>query len=112
MNIQIELIIFLILLIITFAWAVWFRFTRRIAKRRYKPENDKARLGEEQRREEIEGRKSTIASPIVSTSGSSQLEPGELLQTASSDKLGEDSLQLGKTSSSNGKVKRNPFRGK
>ena len=113
MQIQIELIVGFLLLATIFTWAVWFRISRWIIKWRYKAENDKSKGGEENRRREVGGREQAVGrrEPTSSTttgsvSGLTQLESGELLQTTSSDKSGEDSQGVGRTK------RRNPFRRK
>lgn len=109
MKFYVEILVVVILFILLLIWAIWFRFTGWINKRRYKPENDKGRAGEENRR--LGGRDSATSKPSNSLPGPSSVEPRELLQTTSSDKLGEDGIEPGKTGNSNRKaVRRNPLR--
>ena len=50
MKIYIEVVMVIAVILIFFLWMIWFNFTRWLAKRRYKPDNDKSRQGEDKRR--------------------------------------------------------------
>lgn len=49
MILSIEFLIGFVILLMFLAWAAWFRLSRWILKRRYKPENDKGKLAEDAR---------------------------------------------------------------
>ena len=51
--VQIELLVVFSVIAFVLAWAVWFRFTKKIALKKYNPDNDRSRKGEEKRLEEI-----------------------------------------------------------
>lgn len=117
MEIQIELAVILIILFIFITWSIWFRLSLWIAKRRYKPDNDKGQLGEQRRREQIaRGNPELNFSKQVST-GFTEPESGKLFQATTTDNVGENLKQSKGTDGSNkkpgrsyGKTFRNPFR--
>jgi len=89
MEIQIELIMILLIIVLLLLWAIWFRLSRWYYRRKYKPENDKSRQGEEIRRRDIE-----IAGTTFSTRGSPPVEPKELLPAAEVGSDGEGSTTI------------------
>ncbi len=102
MIIQIELIVVVVLILLLLIWSLWFNLTTYLNKRRYKPQNDKARRGQERtgidRVEEPTG----IVRPEETehdTSRPTQPTERELLQTADTVLPGKDS-----------NIPRNPFR--
>lgn len=52
-EIQIELIIIILIAGVLLLWAFWYRLSRWWARRRYNPDNDKSKKGEEKRRREL-----------------------------------------------------------
>lgn len=91
MQIKIELLVISILFVILFTWACWFRLTRWIAKRRYKPEDDKGRRAEEKRKSNGDtGRESAIKNPISTPTGQDKPREQELLPTTEANSTGED----------------------
>ena len=121
--IQIELLVVFSIIAFVFAWAVWFRFTKKRALKKYNPYNDRARKGEEKRLEEIReeerngtgdgepkerDRKTKDTKP--STPIPSSIAPGppptegtDLLQTTTP-------VAVGRNKKRPGKAIRNPFR--
>lgn len=113
MNIPVELLLILIVGLLFLFWAIWFRISNKILLKKYKPDNDKSRKGEEIRRAKLDRGKSRDEKPVINLDGFAEFDPRELLQATAINELGEDIKPNGKTSNSNGKVSskfRNPFR--
>ena len=106
MQIQIELLLIITLIFMFFAYKIWFKLTNKINIRRYKPENDKSRKGEEQRIAELKAGERRIEKEPGNVPGPSEPKRPINLPPTTSD-------IIGKTSYSDGKVSRkfrNPFR--
>ena len=56
MKLYIELLVFAAIILFIFFWAVYKNITDYIYKKKYNPNNDKSRRGEEIRRAKLEGR--------------------------------------------------------
>ena len=119
MKIAIELLIILIMFAISIAWFIYFAISNRISVRRYKKENDKGWLGEENRKrliEEFNRGESESSESVSIDDGSGRASEQIDLQTTEIDDGGKEDSSIGKTSSSNGKSSkefksfRNPFR--
>lgn len=105
MIIYIEALIPLVLILILFIWAIWFRISRKIAERRYKPENDKGRLAEETRLEQLRqfaAGEPQSSFPALSVPGVTSPAEQPILPPAASEPVGKDSNGSGKNSKSNG----------
>ena len=48
---KVEALIGIVIVLMLLVWALWFRFTTWLYKRRYKPENDKGKLAEDKRQQ-------------------------------------------------------------
>ena len=107
MKIYIEVLIPLIIGIIFFVWFIWFSISKKWSERRYKPENDRGKIGEEHRKELIkEGRPdpsgriaNTIVSdnvPVESIGRQGELEGRDDISTTNVDSNGEDSTSVRK----------------
>jgi len=111
MKIYVEALVVIAPLFVLAVWLLFENVHRKYRSWRYKPENDKGRLGEEHRRELI--RASPTATGRESRSlGSAPAPERSLFQAAVSELEGKGSSGSGKTSNSNGKVSRkffNPF---
>jgi len=101
MIIDIEVIIFGIILTIVITWFIWYKLSKWWNARRYNPENDKGRKAEERRREDkrigTTGREPAAAD--IGIKGLRESEKRTVLQAAKT-------IADGKTSDSNGKVSR------
>jgi len=100
-EVAIEILIPIILLGVFLIWFFWERITRWLGKKKYNPDNDKGKKGEEQRQELIRKGKPDpvreLTKTIRSSGRSAQPEkPGISLATASKPS--------GKTSTGSGKV--------
>lgn len=92
MNIPIEYIGIGAIILLVVLFSTWKVLSHIWLKRRYKPENDKSRLGEEKRRRDIaadatirriESGKSHVERPTA-------FEKRESIQTAAPDKIGQN----------------------
>ena len=104
-KINIETLVFLSIILIIFIWFIWFKFTKWLNKRKYNPENDIGKKGEERRRE-LGTREPAIKTADSDSWGYGELEKRGILSAA-------DVIVDGKTGNSNGKPRkkfRNPFR--
>ena len=115
--VTIEFLIFFSLLFLFVGWTIWKRISNKRALKKYNPENDKARLGEEKRRRdnEFEGRDRKLEDAGVSDAGLA--EPPERTDISSADVSadGKTGRGIGKTSHRDGKTRRkfrSPFRRK
>ncbi len=89
-DIQVEIIAILFPILIFFLWAIWRKLSKIWSKRRYNPENDKGKKGEEYRRELIR-RDKEFAEAESGIAGSSQSEERRILPTANIGSYGKDS---------------------
>jgi len=89
MKIYLELLYVFLLMLIFILWRLWFLFSRRRLRKKYNPENDKARKGGEECRavERGESKPSTTNKNIV---GLEQSERRQLLQTTGLDNVGKN----------------------
>jgi len=102
MEIPIELLVVFVVVIILFMLSVWFRLTRRRARKKYNkhnPDNEKyktRRGGEERGTSEVRGGETTVPAKTDS-SVPGPTEPAErtILPTADPDVSGEDRRRLG-----------------
>ncbi len=109
---KIEVIVILLIFFIFFAWAIWHRVTNWLLIRKYNPDENKSRKGEEQRKSEIAriaGGDLKVKSTGSNLSRPSKFVNRQLLPTASLTKYGQDISSIGKPSKSNERS-RNPFR--
>jgi len=106
MDIQIEIIVILVLIFVFVFWWLWFKLTNFINKRRYKPENDKARKGEERRIAEINAGKQRLDKQDSIIPGPSEPEGRSSLPPTSIDSAGETSSGIRESR----KIFRNPFK--
>ena len=115
-QIDVEVLVILALVFMFVVWLGWYYLSKRWNNRRYKPENDKGRIGEEHRQELIREGLPDPAKGIdrgVGTNKSpSKDSPGQRVPkgrisvpTADADSVGEDGDKLGKDVR-----KFNPFR--
>jgi len=102
-TISIEFLIFFILTFMFVGWIVWKKISNRRALKKYKPENDKGRLGEEKRRRDSQSAETAFGIP-----GLGELEERGVLPSTDVDVDGEASKGTRKT----GRKFRNPFRRK
>ncbi len=119
MLISIEFLIFLLLISEFGLWFLWFRISRWTHVRRYKKENDKGYLGEENRKRLIEegkrktkGRESVSDSTVPDLQRPTSFERSSSLQIPTTNDDGKTNPGDGETSGSNRKVGRkfrNPF---
>jgi len=86
MKLYIEGIIFIILFFFTSIWFMWFKWSERRLLKKYKPENDKGRKGNEFRTAERGTKESTIIN-----NGNEQHERREFLQETNANNDGKDS---------------------
>jgi len=86
MKFYIEYLIFVIPPLIFVLWFLWFRLSKIWLRRRYKPENDKGRKGEEHRRE-LTG----LGEGQRGVEGSAQPTIQPILPATSPSPAGEDS---------------------
>lgn len=106
MQIAIELIIIFVLLFILIAWAIWKRLTDWINKKRYNPDNDKSRKGEDKRiaaivigKSELETREPNFERsneiPADNIPRPSEPQGRELLPSADADNIAEPERDIG-----------------
>lgn len=86
MKIYIEVLILFFILFIWVAWIIWNKLSVRRLLKKYKPENDKGRKGNEPERT-----KRGTNEPAIITNGNEQSERRELLQETNVNSNGEDS---------------------
>lgn len=99
----IESIIFIIILLLITFWTIWYAVSRKWNERRYKPENDRGKIGEEHRQEFIREGKSDPSKSIGFYDGQRQPARQFSLPPTVANNPGEDGHGTGKTGSSNGK---------
>ncbi len=119
MKIAIELLIILIMFAISIVWFIYFAISNRVSVRRYKQENDKGWLGEENRKrliEESRGRESESSESVSIDNGQRGASEQINLSATEIDNRGKEDSSIGKTSccngESSGRIKsfRNPFK--
>lgn len=89
-TLDIELLVFIVMVLVVIAWFVFTFITKQISKWRYKPENDKGKKAEDNRRQLI-ARDRELKKTINVDAGSSKLADRELLQTTDVDSVGKNS---------------------
>ena len=94
MQIEIELIVIVTIILMLLVWSVWFRFTRWLAKKRYKPHNDKSKNGEEKRRANLERGERTTPDTSESLPRPPELTEQPILETTSPVPNGKNSKRL------------------
>lgn len=87
--IDIELLVLIVLILIVLGWFMFSALSKKIARRRYKPENDKGKLGEEKRRRDVE-----LAKEAIGVGGSSSSEGRSIFQATSPTSSGKDSERI------------------
>ncbi len=112
MEIAIELLIIILVVGLLVTWAIWYKFTTWLANKRYNPDNDKSKQGEDARRREleIEARKPSPSSPTTSSPGSVPTPGRELLPTTTPDDRAKETANVRETSNSSRKTRTHPFR--
>jgi len=95
MKIYIEAVMLLVIPIVILLWWIWNRMCIRKAWKKYKPNDDKSRQGEESRG----GRVSSFKESELSSPRFAQLEKRELLEAAGSGVSRKDNS-----------ISRNPFK--
>jgi hypothetical protein len=96
MDIYIELLVGMVIVIMLVGWAWWFNYSRKRALKKYNPNDDKSKNGEEVRRARLEGGKLKVTSASDGAPRPSQPEPRELLPAASASNAGKNSKRAGK----------------
>ena len=120
MIIEIELLIIILLILEFIIWFAWYKISTKLIVRRYKKENDKGYIGEENRKKLIreseegtDGRESDTPTTTSDIPGTRESEERGNLQIPTSIDDGQTSSNDGETSDSNRKVSRkfrNPFK--
>ena len=87
--IDIEVIVIGSIILFLLIWWIWFLLSKKYHSWRYKPENDKARQGEESRKRGEGDRE--IATTVISSARSTEPAKRELLQTTETSTNGETS---------------------
>lgn len=109
-TVYIEVLIILIPLLLVVAWFLYVQLTKYIYNRRYKPENDKGKKGEEHREEFIRrGLQDTSPEPektSVNLTGQREPEGRSDVPTASSSLVGKNDTSLRKGSRRRGIFRR------
>jgi len=95
MKIYIELLIPAIIIFIILCWRVWLAWTRKRLLKKYNPDNDKARKGEQARLGS-----GGVAEPVISSADLGESKERELLQVPTIDTARPDKLEPRKTSKS------------
>jgi len=96
MRILIELLVFVVLIGVLLLWGILMFVFKKIKLWRYKPENDKGKLAEEER-----SRGSRFQRTILPTPS----KRPNLFPTTPVNPIGETKPNIGKTSRSNGKLR-------
>lgn len=99
-TIQIELLVLLFIILLVAVWVIWYRLSTRWIRKKYKPEEDKSKYGEEKRRAELEGREFEPSKAAICLSGLAPVAERELLSNAAVNPIGEDSKPDGTDSNS------------
>jgi len=73
MKIYIELVIVFVLVSFLILWKVWVALSKRLLSKKYKPDDDKSKKGELNRRA-VEREESTIGTTVTTSSGHEQPE--------------------------------------
>ena len=105
MKLYIEVIILFFLATIFFGWAIWNNITLRKIRRKYNPDDDKSRKGEELRRRVEEG-EPIVAKTSDGTPRPAPVEKPRVLQTTDTSVDGKASDSSRTTSSSTTKTGR------
>lgn len=94
----IELIVILLLIFVFITWTVWLGASRKFSLKKYNPNNDKGRIGEEHRKELIKGGATDPVKSITDgeqgSIGFAQFEEPGILQTTEPSSTGENSKGL------------------
>lgn len=85
MKVYIELIMIIIIVALILIWFIWHKISGWIAKKNYKPENDKSRKGGENFDGRTTAREPEATTEPVSVVGNEHVERRELLPNATSD---------------------------
>lgn len=101
MYIEIELLVFLILILLVVGWAVWHNLSLLRAIKNYKPEEDKSKYGEEKRRARLEGREPDASKTVIDISKSEPVRKRKLLPSAIDSTTGEHIETTGNNSNNN-----------
>ena len=117
MRIYLEFLIPSVVILMLFFWRLWYVKSLKKAKKNYNPNDDKARLGEQARRNGGDEKPGTrIPKTEFNSGGSAPIEKPTILPTANPVADGKDSNSPRETSNSNGTTPkprrkfRNPFR--
>lgn len=95
MKIPIEVLSVVFLIFIFFIWLIYFLLSNLWLKFRYNTNNDKSRLGEEERR------RNSLSHPATSgVTREGKFKEQGLLQPSSFNSTGKNSTSIGKTSNS------------
>ena len=89
--VQIELIVFLLAIAFVLAWAIWYRFTRKLARKKYNPDNDKSRKGGEYNEKKLGTTKQRTDPELIHLVGHEQPKGGQLLPETVVSDVGTDS---------------------
>lgn len=118
-QIDIEVLVILALIFMFVVWLIWNYLLKIWNIRRYKPENDKGRIGEEHRQEllneglpdpakGIDGRIGTGKNKVKDTGRPRNSSKRSSIPTANINSVGEDSIGFGENVRNTRKF--NPFR--
>lgn len=106
MKIYIELVVIVALMIVFILWRLWFMWSKWRLKRKYKPENDKARKGGYFDQGTVRRTEQRIDTASDDTVRPEQSEGRQLFQTTTVSDVREDSHITRKNSSGLGKLLR------
>jgi hypothetical protein len=100
MIVDIEMLVLCGIIFIFCVWLVWFKLSKFINERRYKPENDKGKKceGGTKFRREFEGTIRNCDNEYKSVAGFEQPEGRSILPTTTSNDSGTTSTSVGKHS--------------
>ena len=105
MNIRIEYLIIVILIIMVIMWAIWFRISNKILNKKYNPNNDKSKAGEEKRRREsVVGREPLFKVPSPNNEGLAEPIQPSVFPPTTPNGSGEPIIDSPKTDGDGGKT--------
>jgi hypothetical protein len=101
MNIPIEVIGVVAIVLLIVGFSTWKVLSTKLLKRRYKPENDKSRLGQEKRLADLATDTAIrkLESGKIDEARSRLVEKREPVQTTASDQNGQNRIGSGKSRS-------------
>jgi len=99
----IESLVILLLILILFIWAVWYNISTRRLIKKYNPDDDKSRKGEEKQRGFIEGGEPKLEDATDSLPRPPEPSERTVLETTGVNLVGEDGKLSGTSSKGNRK---------